>query len=95
MRLLVYLIAGSLSGFGAHRAYNPSLAMGSRSGTLLRYGIGGMLILPFLLLFVDLIPAKKEDDAVMRAGIGYLIALGCVGVGVAAAHIIDQFNGGD
>ncbi len=93
MRLLISLLAGSLAGFAAHKAYEPTKALGERWGTIARYSIGLILILPFMILFMDMLPrGNRDDDDKTRAASGLIIAGGSIGVGVVCGHLLDRME---
>lgn len=80
------LLVAVLAGFGAHQAYKPSLTFGPRWGNMLRYGIGAVVLLPFVLLLQD---EFKSDNPHARTMAGYVLALLGVGVGVFVGHLAD------
>jgi hypothetical protein len=77
-----------MAGFLAHRLYQPSTGFGDRLGTLLRYAIGIVLMLPFVLLDHHALREIENDDT--RVSAAYLLAAVSVGGGVAIGHFADR-----
>lgn len=88
MRLLLKLISGVLGGIAAHQAYRPSFSMGDRTGALFRNAVGGMILLPFLLLLCE--DFEEISNTRVRLMATYLVNLGSVGTGVFLGHLIDE-----
>lgn len=60
---------------------------GERWGQLMRYGIGAVLLLPFVLLFQE---DFKTLEARERTIAGYMLAAIGVGAGVFLGHLADR-----
>lgn len=90
MKLALKLFAALLAGFGTHQAYRPSLVLGERWGSLLRYVLGSLIVLPFLLLVLHDAKNEDEDERVTAA---YLLVLGAVGSGTFLGHLYDRVRG--
>jgi uncharacterized membrane protein required for colicin V production len=93
MSLALRLLAAVFGGFAAHRFYKPSLSLGQRWGNMLRYAIGALCLLPFLLMVQhELRNDSKPDDALLAS---YLLTIGAVGTGTFVGHLTDRIEGDD
>jgi hypothetical protein len=101
MRMIVYFIVSSLSGFGLHRFWKPSNAFGDRWGTLIRYGIGEGALIPLRAMFRDALrrgdraTGKRADDVLADSDINTaadVLAAVSFGAGVMVAHILDKLT---
>ena len=86
--MLVKLFASVLGGLAAHQAYRPSHELGERTGALFRNSVGGLGMLPFLLMLHDEFGEMKHDR--VRLLVAYLINLGAFGTGVFIGHLLDD-----
>lgn len=86
MSMIIKILASILAGFGAHQAYKPSLAFGPRWGNMLRYGVGAVVMLPFVLLFQDEFSGEPHAKTIA----GYMLALFGIGAGVFLGHLSDK-----
>ena len=85
--IILKLLTACLAGFGAHQAYKPTLAFGPRWGNMLRYGIGALVMLPFVLLLQDEFDGAKPAERTLA---GYVLSLLGVGAGVFLGHLADK-----
>lgn len=93
MKLALKLLAAVLAGFGLHVFYRPTLVLGERWGTLARYALGCLGLLPFLLLVHHQMGEVKDEDE--RLAVSYLMTVGAMGTGTFLGHLWDRFGGGD
>jgi hypothetical protein len=102
MRMIVYFIVSTLSGFGLHRFWKPSNAFGERWGALIRYGIGEGALIPIRAMFRDALrrdrSGRRADDVLAESDnntAADVLASVSFGVGVMAAHFLDKLTDDD
>jgi hypothetical protein len=86
--IMVYFLASLLGGLAGHQSYRFTRNIESGWRNLAEHGIGGLLILPFLLVFWVALGGEKRD--IPRVFSAYCAALFGVGAGVAAGWMLDQ-----
>jgi hypothetical protein len=82
LRLAICVIIGA----AGHATYRPTLALGERWGSMIRYIIGVLLLWPCLLLMA------YDDDNLTRT---LAMAAGGVGLGTLAGHLFDRARDGE
>ena len=83
MTFLLKAISAVIGGFALHWFHAPASSFGPKWGSILKYIIGWIGALPFLLL---LLPDEWRED-VMKS---YLLTGGAVGSGVFLGHLMDS-----
>lgn len=87
------LLAAFAGGMLSHLFYRPSLGFSPKWGQLLRYAIGGLVLIPFRMMFwAQLKPIAKPQDRIILSDV---LALFAVGAGVMAGHLTDKMLGKD
>lgn len=81
MGLILKLLVSTLGGFALHWFHNPTKQFGPKWGTILRYVIGWIGALPFLLL---ILPDEKREE-VMEA---YMLTGCSLGLGVFIGYVV-------
>lgn len=100
--MLTELFGVTITGLGAHQLYKPTTALGPRWGSLTRYGIGILILLPCMLVVNRRLarthyknpPATQDEDA-ERLTIVYLISAVFLAIGVVFGHFLDRILGRD
>jgi len=87
MSLFLRLSVTILGGLAMHRFYRPTLIFGDRWGNMMRYSIGTLLLLPFVLLINHALGSVKDDDERLMSS--YLLGAGAFGTGVFVGHLAD------
>ena len=83
MNLTLKLFAGIVGGFATHFFHKPTAAFGPKWGTLVRYAIGYLAALPFMLM---LLPEECREKVISA----YLLTAGSFGTGVFIGYITDD-----
>lgn len=86
--IVVYFIASLLGGMAGHQSHRFTRNIESGWRNLADHGIGGLLLLPFILLFWLALGGSVKD--IPRVFSAYCGALFGVGAGVAAGWMLDQ-----
>jgi len=84
--IAVKLVCAFVAGVAAHQTYKPSLTFGPHWGSLLRSGIGVVVLLPFVVWFQHGSQEKEPE----RTIVSYLIASIGVGAGAMVGHMLDR-----
>lgn len=89
--MVIRLLAAFVGGMFSHLLYRPTLGFSPKWGQLMRYAIGGLVLIPFRLMFWrHLQPIEKQNERLVLADV---LALFAVGAGVMAGHISDKMLG--
>ncbi len=90
--MLLYLIVGSLGGYGAHqlRRFTARITGGWRE--IMHYTLGVMLNFPFAVLLYHRLP-KDDRDKTFRFSVSYVMSFAAFGVGVIAGWVFDEVTG--
>lgn len=92
--LWIKLLSTVLAGFGMHQFYRPSQTFGPRWGSLIRYAVGTIGMLPFLILINRQIsnphhtPSPEGQDE--RLTVSYLVTAVAFGTGTFLGHMVDR-----
>lgn len=82
MTLALKLLCGVVGGFAMHWFHKPASAFGEKWGLIVKYVIGWLGALPFLLL---LLPDEYREEVIKA----YLLTGGAFGSGVFVGHVLD------
>jgi hypothetical protein len=75
----------------AHLAYRPTLGFSTAWGQLMRYAIGGLVLIPMRLMFWRRLSAVEKP--LDRLVLSDVLSLFGVGAGVLAGHLTDKMHG--
>ncbi len=76
---------GFFAGLLLHKTYRPTHRFGERWGSLMRYAIGGLGLIPVKALILSGMRGRRNDDVVTAD----LLALLSFGGGTFIGHILD------
>lgn len=79
-----------MGGLASHVFHKPTRHLGPRWGSLARYAVGSLMLIPFrLLVYSGLGEIKRENE---RIAITDLLTLVAFGAGVLTGHLMDRHD---
>lgn len=90
MNLILTFLAAILGGVAGHQTRHLTRNIQNGWRNLSEHGIGGLLLLPFILLFWLAYDGKKEDLPRLFAAV--LASLLGVGAGVSVGYLLDNLS---
>lgn len=91
--MVIRLLAAFLGGWISHLLYRPTLGFSPKWGQLMRYAIGGLVLIPFRLMFWNKLKVIEKHHE--RMVLSDILALFSVGAGVMTGHLTDKVMGKD
>lgn len=91
MTALVYLLVGTLMGYGSHQARHITRRFTGAWERIANYAVGVSLNLPLGLAIYVRTPDDRRDSG-WRFAIAYLLSFGAFGAGVVAGWIADEIK---
>lgn len=92
MKLGLRLIFAVILGIALHQTYKPTTAFGERWGSMARYGIGSLGMLPCMLLIRRALVSETGDEEQVTI-VAFVLALASLGTGTVAGHLMDRWHG--